>query len=652
MSSFLKKYALRIRVSLLAVFSLNAVYAALQNSAVCDELGAHIPCGYMYWSTGIFGGGINNPPLGQLLIALPVKIFGLSYDLYTEQHLFLFRIVGILMAVLLGELIYRFASALFDASVGTAALFLYAFSPNILAHATLATLDFPVVFFIFLAVFLLYRYVEKPGLLRMLWLGTAAACAMLVKVQALLLLVIIALAFIVFFKPMVAKNGRNRYLLFGSWLLIPAAVVVITNIVYLNLPPATGQWIPPEFVEAIRGKIFHAERGHFAYLLGRYSTEGWWYYFPAAILFKTPLPVLLLFLAGLFRRHSRKTVVYVIVPLLLLLAVAMRGRVNIGLRHVLTIYPFLFIIAAYPLSRLWNRAAGKIAFIVLAGWYIGQAVYITPHHLSYFNVPAGGPENGHRCLIDSNYDWGQNDKFLRKYVESRGIEYKIDPDPFHPSNGHILVNANALYGVLNRGEQAYAWLKKFEPVNRVAFTWFEYDVPDGTFAERPDYEEIRRVFISYVIDMRERYASMSNIQYHFDLARLCTSFRAYDLAFAEYRDLLSRQPDSRQAFAMGGELAVRYKLGVLPFRGMEYLHGDQSSRFAGVPINEETVIAAAKRTGVGSPFSMLYNRIGVELFQKRNINGAVAAFEKAVAFDPDNRDAVTNLNRLRQPSGR
>ncbi len=648
MTSSNKRYFPYIRLMLLAMFAVNAFYAAVRNSAVCDELGAHIPCGYMFWATGVFGGGINNPPLGQLLIALPVKILGLSYHLYTEQHLLLFRLMGLLMAVLLGDLIYRFAATLFDRAAGLAALFLYAFSPNILAHASLATLDFPVTFFIFLTIFLLHRYIENPGLLRMLSLSTAAACAILIKVQALLLLLIIALSFVVFIKAMLPENRRKRYTLFGSWLMIPACIVVVTNIVYLNLPVTTGEWMPAQFMEAIKGKIFHVERGHFAYLLGNYSTEGWWYYFPVAVFFKTPLPVLLLFLAGLFRRHSRKTVVYVIVPVILLLAVAMRGRINIGLRHILTIYPFVFIIAAYPLSKLWNKALGKIALIAVAAWYVAQALFITPHHLSYFNVVAGGPKNGHRYLIDSNYDWGQNDKFLRRYVEGKNIDYQINPDPFRPCNGHILVNANAFYGVLNRGESAYSWLKEFEPVNQIAFTWFEFEVPESTFTPPPDYEELRQLFISYIINMQGRYLFMRNAQYHLDLARLCTSFRAYDLAFAEMRILLEQQPDCWPAFAMGGELIVRYKLGVLPFKGMEYLYGNQSLMRAGAEMEDAYVADMAGKAGVANQFSVLHNRIGVELFQNRDMQGAVAAFRRALLFNPDNRDAAMNLRRLEE----
>ena len=79
---------------------------------------------------------------------------------------------------------------------------------------------------------------------------------------------------------------------------------------------------------------------------------------------------------------------------------------------------------------------------------------------------AGGPGNGHRILLDSNYDWGQNDRFLERHVARTGRAYQNDPDPFTPGSGPILVNANALYGLLNGGPAAYEWLRDVEPVDR------------------------------------------------------------------------------------------------------------------------------------------------------------------------------------------
>ena len=100
--SLLHWQPLSIFVLLLAAFFANAFNDAIQNSGVCDELGAHIPSGYLYLKSGRFSGGVDNFPLGQVIIALPAKLFSYSYELFTEQHLLLFRLPILLLGLLLG----------------------------------------------------------------------------------------------------------------------------------------------------------------------------------------------------------------------------------------------------------------------------------------------------------------------------------------------------------------------------------------------------------------------------------------------------------------------------------------------------------------------------------------------------------------------
>ena len=88
---------------LLAIFLANALNGAIRNSGVCDELGAHMVSGYFYWTSGTFSFG--SFALGHLLIGLPVKLLGLSYDVFTEQHLLLFRLPVLVMGLLLGVIV-------------------------------------------------------------------------------------------------------------------------------------------------------------------------------------------------------------------------------------------------------------------------------------------------------------------------------------------------------------------------------------------------------------------------------------------------------------------------------------------------------------------------------------------------------------------
>ena len=164
------------------------VHSAIVHSATCDEIGAHIPAGYLYWTSGQYGGGLDNFPLAQLLIALPVRALGLRYALFSEQHLLLFRLPVVLLALTLGLLTYVYTRDLFGRTAAQVAIALLAVSPNILAHGSLATLDLPTAFFILLALWLLLRHVTAPSTLRFLWFSLALGLAVATKLQALLLL--------------------------------------------------------------------------------------------------------------------------------------------------------------------------------------------------------------------------------------------------------------------------------------------------------------------------------------------------------------------------------------------------------------------------------------------------------------------------------
>jgi tetratricopeptide (TPR) repeat protein len=381
--------------------------------------------------------------------------------------------------------------------------------------------------------------------------------------------------------------------------------------------------------------------------MGEYSGTGWWYYFPVAILLKTPVPALLLIGFALFRRHSANAIVFVLVPIGLFLGMGMASKVNIGLRHILVIYPFLFVLAgsaAVRFNKRWQR--GLLG--VLGAGYVAQAIFISPHHLSYFNVLIGGPARGHQYLIDSNLDWGQNDHFLRRYVDSQDASYKINPDPFHPTTGRILVNANALYGVLNHGAKAYRWLKPIEPVRQIAYTWFEYDIADFAFSDRPDEGPDREALIAHLFALKQQYEYAIDVGYRISLARSFSALGAHDVAFDEMRSILRDNPTSQRALARGGSMLVRYKLGVLRFEGDEYLTGVRTPRPKEPQIIEGFRLARLARSlDVNEPLSQMYTKIGAVLLAGSNRLESYIAYGFAVQLDPDNRAARKMVNAMR-----
>jgi hypothetical protein len=129
-----------------------------------------------------------------------------------------------------------------------------------------------------------------------------------------------------------------------------------------------------------------------AILFGEVRKGGWWYYFPVALFFKTPIPFLILAAAGISRRREVALVAGVI------LAIAMTSDINIGVRHLLPLYAPLAVAAA----------AVRVRWLVVActAWLVVGSALAHPDYLPWFNGFAG--REPHRVLNDSNLDWGQD----------------------------------------------------------------------------------------------------------------------------------------------------------------------------------------------------------------------------------------------------
>lgn len=253
----------------------------------------------------------------------------------------------------------------------------------------------------------------------------------------------------------------------------------------------------PELIAGVEYVAYHSRTGHPSFFLGRHGDQGWRAYFPVVTFYKTPLALVLLALAGLpvlllvgIRRRDPQMIGVALVPPVILLA-AMTSSINIGVRHVLPMYPFAAIAAAFVAVALWRWrrwAAGA-----LLAWYFVATTLDHPDYLSYFNEAAGAhPE---RIAIDSNLDWGQDLLRLEVYAREhrlaplyvayfgsaawrRHLPQAVELPRDHPVRGWIAASEMALAfgGPRNEGEDL-AWLKARPPVRRIGSSIRLYYMP-------------------------------------------------------------------------------------------------------------------------------------------------------------------------------
>jgi 4-amino-4-deoxy-L-arabinose transferase-like glycosyltransferase len=162
-----------------------------------------------------------------------------------------------------------------------------------------------------------------------------------------------------------------------------------------------------------------------SYLMGQINDTGFRSYFPIAMGIKTPIPLMIFFVFGLAALAKRKIRVAdppLLAGLLAFVAIylftAISGNLNIGHRHMLPIYPAIFVLASAAVGW-WRQKLWKAMFIAAITWQAVEVASIHPYYLSYFNEFVGGPKNGHHYLVDSNIDWGQDLKRLAAYAQTR-----------------------------------------------------------------------------------------------------------------------------------------------------------------------------------------------------------------------------------------
>ncbi len=528
----------RIIVSLLILlFVLQCAWFIRTQSFTNDEP-EHLVAGLEAWRFGEFKHWHDQPPLGRLLFAIPLLNTNWSYQIVDDQvhpitpaaevWLDRSRPVNVLLGVALLLLLWSAARRLFSETTANFVLALAALSPDLIAHYSLATIDGIGCLCVFASVLQWMRYWRNPTPARAAILAVLLGCLLLSKFNSPPLFALILLLILVLAPGEVRFNPRGFQWRRTAAVFLLACLVVwsgyfyhvskvtfadqmvtihfagYTKLLQYEMPTprhAITIFLPAcEWLTGLGMVVFHNLEGHRSFLLGHYLANGSKLYFPAAILLKWPLLVLLPGITGIgvtcWRKlpGRRELLLMSIFPVVYFFFAVM-AHIDIGVRHVLPVYPFLLLYtgAFAEWARGWRWARILLALLLVA--QAADIARYAPDYLSYFTVLVK-PANTWQMLSDSNTDWGQGMFALRRFQDKHpgeaihlayvgevdpawyGIRYTRLREEDHPS-GIVVVSATHLSGQLLKNHYAYRWLLQYPVKTILNHTLYVFEVPRG-----------------------------------------------------------------------------------------------------------------------------------------------------------------------------
>lgn len=463
-----------------------ASWAAVSDGLTFDE-SSHITCGLSHLETGDFRLSGDHPPLARMWLALPHlfvshrsvfndevpgasaawergNYFFVAKPLFCdanrpETFLLPSRAMALMVFAATLVCIYAFAKKEFGESGALVSTLLAAFSPTMLAHGHLATLDMSAALTTLLTLVTFARMLERDTVISVVAAGLCLGAGFVTKYSGLLIppaLLIMALV-------VVRRNPIRVIILTGGSFLVAWLVIWATyGFSYSPFNPPSPQvrmmgsfetqsmdeawheiftnwkgfpyndlshtflagarkWrlLPEAYLFGVTSLLKSGEQRP-AYLNGTFSTSGWRAYFPMAFALKSTLPELLLVALGvvlsiwqLLKRKSTNTLLLGALSFAIIYwSASIFSNLNIGIRHLLPLYPLMFIFSGSCAAFLTRRFGGALVGLLLVA-HCAVALAYAPRYISFFNEFAGGPAGGLQYLADSNIDWGQDLKRLR-----------------------------------------------------------------------------------------------------------------------------------------------------------------------------------------------------------------------------------------------
>ena len=437
----------------------------------------------------------------------------------SEEDIMRGRFVSLAIMLLLAILIFNWTHKLYGETAALFSLILFLICPNFLAHGIFLSSDIFACFFCTLSFYFLWKFNLSRKLSTFIYLSCAVALAEISKFSMVHLYFIIL--FLLLINHWKGKNENSRalswkrfagYLLIFigiNWLVISAAHLFYEMFLPLssyNFQSSTFQNIqsffgslsshipvplPSSYVKSLDVVMYFDHLGGgrpgslngAPYILGQNSPEGFWYYYLVTIFFKVPIPALILISLSIFFYFKNiksalfvRNEMYLLIPAAYyLLYMSFFYSTQIGIRHLLIIFPLLFVFTGYAFSLFTSKRAVVFRNLLLLWQMISVGLYF-PHFLPYTNEFILNKKYAYRKIADTNLCYGEGYTYLQKWMDKNPSAKYL---PRQIESGTIVMEVNEMLDLDIQTQGKFNWARELDPKDHIQSQYLIFEISDS-----------------------------------------------------------------------------------------------------------------------------------------------------------------------------
>lgn len=414
------------------------------------------------------------------------------------------RYVTLIISLLTILLVFKWARELYGEKAGLFAAFLMSFCPNNLSNAALVTTDSYSSLFLLLSMYLLWKFCTLKSSRYLIYFSIAVALSQLVKQSLFHLYVLAPLCLMLYFS---FNKDKFNWALFGKRLLIFSLInLVIINAGYYffqsftslgeytfmsnlfqSLQAGLPHWLPlpfpkpfvdgldmAKYYDQLGGGIDKVSSFGKPTILGEARTQGsFWYYYFVTAFYKTPIAYFIFFLWSAILLVRKTTIsrfvareFFILAPVVyFLLLLSFFYKTQCGIRHMIFIYPFIFIFAAGFVPYL-KTLLSKLFFAAVCFFLVISVFRYWNNYYPYTNEFILDKKMAYTKVGAGNLEFHQAYYFAKKYMQKHpDVEFA----PLQPKPGRFLITTEDYLDVFNRHK--FDWIAPFKPIDHVAYSY-------------------------------------------------------------------------------------------------------------------------------------------------------------------------------------